>query len=117
MTGLLFWYLCSVIFSFCFSMMGNCYLKNSGAVPEKFNLLLPTIFTSIVPIFNVIFAIKTLSIGLLTWKNPEARDEYRTMFSNMQKQVGDRTKRIISKMENSTKDVKKKDEEVDTDEK
>ncbi len=110
MIELLWLYSYSVVFSFCFSMMGNCYLKNSGAMPEKFNVLIPTIFTSIVPIFNVLFAIKTLKIGHLVSKDTEARDEYKIMFDDIQKQAKKQANDIILKMEN------KKDEKVDGEE-
>ncbi len=115
MIGLLWLYSYSVVFSFCFSMMGNCYLKNSGAVPEKFNLLIPTIVTSFIPISNIFLAIKTLRIGHLVSKHPKARDEYKIMFDNMNKEFTKQANDIISKMKD--RDIKKEDKEADMDEK
>lgn len=83
--GLLEWYLFSIALSFCITMMGNTYLKNSGAISENFNCYIPTAITSLVPLFNVVYAIQTLRVGILTWRDPESRDLYKNMFSKMEK--------------------------------
>lgn len=87
--GLLWWYLFSVAFSFCFTMMGNTFLKNSGAMPGGFNCCIPTIITSIVPFFNIVVAIQTLRLGIITRRNPETRDLYRKTFLKMEKMAKD----------------------------
>lgn len=85
--GLLGWYVFSVIGSFCFSMAGNSYLKNSEAVPENYNFYPPTIFASLIPIFNVIFALRSLSVGWAVSRSESVRDLYKSKFIEMEKTV------------------------------
>lgn len=107
--GLLEWYLFSIVLSFCITMMGNTYLKNSGAIPENFNCYIPTAVTSLVPLFNVVFAIQTLKTGITTWRDPEARDLYKNMFSKMEKMV----KGSVSVKDTLLKMSRDKDEDGD----
>jgi len=85
--GLFGWYVCTVIMSFCTTMAGNSYLKISGAVPEDYKPVPAAVITSLMPIFNILSAIRMFRMGLKCWKDPKASENYRKSYEKLAKSV------------------------------
>ena len=83
--GLLGWYIMSVVGSFCVAMAGNSYLKNFGVVSKNFNFYPATVFISLIPFFNVIFALRAFVTGRMASKSPEYVGELKTQFEETEK--------------------------------
>ena len=74
------WYFASIVMSFCTIMAGDSYLKRSEAIPKDHKDFISASIISLIPFFNIFFAIKTLKLGLICSHNPELRDIYRENF-------------------------------------